>query len=335
MNNRLAAIFLIIAIAVSTAIYFATYRLKNSASEPNHIEVARCVGYCNLALFVASKERPQGNSLAIKLRYVANPGDHAAALLAPGGPQAAVTPFTNVLTAFGTGQSVRIIAGSGMNGLALVARSEVKSIDDLADRKIGTFRADTLEMLAYDAAKSRNIQGRVKFIYFADALEPLTALKNGEVDAITHVEPFVSQLVEQGQNALIRGEILWGTDHPDCVLITTEEHLKKNRASLKELIREMLRAQERIEIDLPSVAKEVATPFYQMTPEELVTAASAQFPQVDILDKQAFIQEKGRALVELGYIQQPTSDSIFDFSLLKEVLAEEKELLGRLRHKSR
>lgn len=307
------------------------------SSDGRTITVARCVGYCNLSLFLASRRTDVENSdLRIKLKYIANPGDHVSALESPGGPQAAVTPFTNVITGFGNNHSVRIIAGSGMNGLAILARPDIKSIDDLRGRRLGTFRADTLEALGYDAVKRSGLEKQVQFVYFAEALEPLTALKNGEVDAITHVEPFVSQLsAEHKMNILLRGEDLWETDHPDCVLISTVKNIKEHRDSLKKLILEMLVSQAEVEKNLPAVAKDMAQPFYQMSPEELIKAARAQFPQVDITDKKEFILSKGQLLVDLGYIKSPPSEELFDFSLLEEVIKENPQITAELQHKSR
>lgn len=331
LAKRVAVLILILLTALALGVY-TSIRVGESRS----LTVARCVGYCNLSLFVAAKKTVQSHSdLTIRLRYIANPGDHASALLSPNGPNASVTPFTNVLAAFGNGKPLRIIAGSGMNGLALISAPSIKSVGELRGKKIGTFRGDTLELLAYDAVKQAGISQDVQFVYFVDALEALAALRNGQISALTHVEPFVSQMAsEAGSNILLRGEDVWQAEHPDCVLVSTVNNIKTRREDLKQLIAEMLIAQRRIETDLPAVAEEFARPFYRMSPADLQKAARSQFPQVDIRDKKLFILQKGVILTNLGYMKAMPTEGVFDFSLLEEVVTDRPELLAPLQHKA-
>jgi NitT/TauT family transport system substrate-binding protein len=331
-----ASWFWLLIVVLTVTIGSTACRQSQSPAVQRSITVARCVGYCNLSLFVAAnRELKSVRELQVNLKYIANPGDHAIALASPGGPSASVTPFTNVAAGFVNDKRIRIIAGSGMNGLALLGRPQIKTLADLKGKKIGTFRADTLEIFAYDAVRSVGIEKSVRFIYFADALEPITALKNGEVDAITHVEPFVTNLVGKDKmNLLVRGESLWKTDHPDCVLVSTTSQINERRQDLKDLILQMLVAQRQIEENLPSVAERFALPFYQMSPGELVTAAREQFPQVDIRDKRDLILEKSMLLANLGYIRQPPGQELFDFSLLGEVISENRSLWESLKHRS-
>jgi NitT/TauT family transport system substrate-binding protein len=297
------------------------------------LKVARCVGYCNLPLFVASET--EDASIEIDLQYIPNPGDHGRALISPNGPIASVTPFTNVIVARWSGMKVKIIAGSGMNGLAIVGLPEVKSVADLKGKKIGTFRADTLEAMAYSALSEAGIVGDVSFVYFADALEPLTALRNGEVDAITHVEPFVSQLLKKDKmTLLVRGEDVWKTDHPDCVLVSTDANIKSHREELKQLILLLVKSQQRIENSLEEVAEEVARPYYNMDADELVLAVRSQFPAVDIRGKVEFVTKQANSLKRLGYIDStPIEKELFDLSLLSEVINENPEVFSGLQHR--
>ena len=335
-SRKHLSVDLLLLLALCTLLAGSACQQPQSTADSRTITVARCVGYCNLALFVAS-DRPTASrrDLKINLKYIANPGDHPIALAAPGGPSASVTPFTNVAAGFANDNKVRIIAGSGMNGLALISQPEVATLRDLAGKTIGTFRADTLEVFAYDAVQSVGLERSVRFVYFADALEPLSALKNGEVDAITHVEPFVSNLVQDNNmNLLIRGEQLWNGNHPDCVLVSTTEQIDRNRSNLKDLILQMMMAQRQIENDLPSVAQRFAEPFYQMPPADLIAAAREQFPQIDIRDEREFIIQKSSLLVDRGYIAAAPGEQLFDFSLLQEVITENPSLWESLGHRA-
>jgi len=218
-----------------------------------------------------------------------------------------------------------------MNGLALVGGTGITEMADLRGGRIGTYRGDTLETLAYAAAIKAGIEGDVHFVYFTDPFESLTALRAGDLQAITHVEPFVSQLVAEGFARLTTGEATWGTDHPDCVLVTTEKSIKSHRDELKQLIYEMAKAQKRIETNPEEVAELVAKPFYKMEAADLVAAVHSQFPAIDIRGLDDFIIEKSKMLVQLGYIGAPSNADLFDFSLLDEVIAKDPELFNGLK----
>ena len=46
-----------------------------------------------------------------------------------------------------------MVAGSGSQGLIIVAKPEIKTFQDLKGKKIGTFQADTLDIPVYDYSK--------------------------------------------------------------------------------------------------------------------------------------------------------------------------------------
>lgn len=209
--------------------------------------------------------------------------------------------------------------------------AEIHDLKSLKGRKIGTYRGDTLEALAYGALEDAGLLGSVELAYFTDPFESLTALRAAQVDAITHVEPFVSELVSEGMNRLATGEGVWHTDHPDCVLVSTESYIREHRAELKALIRQMSQAQHDIEADLPAVSRRIAESFYKMRPDELVKAVHSQFPAIDIRGLKGFVIAKSQYLVKLGYIPAAADDRLFDFSLLDEVIRENPDLFAGLK----
>jgi len=318
-SSHLLGIAIVAAAAITT-----TKILTGLPPEKHSIRVVNCIGYCNMPLFIAASDSANEKSksaLKIETVFVANPADHPAALNAPNGPVAAVTPFTTALIAFANGADIRIISGSGANGLALVGQSSFAGPVSLADQVIGTVSGDTLEQIAYTyVQKHPELRGRVKFRYFSDPIALIQALKNKEVAAITHVEPFVTRLVESdGMKLIARGEEVWGRTHPDCVLITTASAIRTRREDLKELISLLLDAEKKINSDMKAAVETVAEPVYQMKATDLLTAVKAQFPKIDIRDSEAFMMERSAALRDLGHIKSSPTASIFDFSMLKEV----------------
>ncbi|MFZ4641549.1 MAG: dihydropyrimidinase [Nodosilinea sp.] len=77
--------------------------------------------------------------------------------LATGQVEMAVIPFTNAIAAYTQGASFQVVAGSGVEGLILVAKPEIKSFADLRGKKIATFQADTLDVVVYDYLKKNGM----------------------------------------------------------------------------------------------------------------------------------------------------------------------------------
>lgn len=299
--------------------------------EKETVRVINCVGYCNLPLFVSADNSSKADSMSrirIETVFIANPADHVQALSSPNGPIASVTPFTNALVAHANGADIKIIAGSGANGLALIGNESFRGPESLAGGKIGTVPGDTLEQLAYAYVEAHNeIKDKVEFKYFTDPIALIQALKTGEVAAITHVEPFASNLVKNDKMKLIaRGEEVWGQTHPDCVLVCTQSAIRTRRADLVELIRMFLIAEKQINDDMPGAVAKVAEPIYKMKPDELLLAVKSQFPKIDIRDSEAFMINRAVTLRNLGYVKNGNATAnIFDFSLLEEAIKMRKD----------
>jgi NitT/TauT family transport system substrate-binding protein len=324
-----AVVLLVVAALVSAACGKA--RQPRETTSPTVLKVGRLVGYCNFPLFVAAHRKLALRSgVDVRLVYIPNPADHPAALSA-GRIDATVAPFTNLIAAFGSGRDIRIIAGSGMNGLALVGRPNIRTLSDLRGKRIGTVRGDTLELMAYDAIKKAGLRGLVTFEFFTDGFEALQAVRSGRYDAVTHVEPFVSRLVhEDGMHVLATGEKVWGTDHPDCVLATSPQALARHRSALKGLILAMLAAEHETRLNLSGLADELARSYYQMEPDALVQAVRVQYPRIDIRPFRNFILMRAASMREMGYLRRSVDDSVFDFSLLEEALRENPDIAERV-----
>jgi NitT/TauT family transport system substrate-binding protein len=80
-----------------------------------------------------------------------------AAQLATGQVEMAVIPFTNAIAAYTQGASFQVVAGSGTEGLIVVAKPDISSFEQLKGRKVGTFQADTLDVIVYDYLKKADM----------------------------------------------------------------------------------------------------------------------------------------------------------------------------------
>jgi NitT/TauT family transport system substrate-binding protein len=283
----------------------------------------------------AEKKTAEPYGSAVQLVDIPNWGDHPAAL-AGGSIDVSVTPFTTVLNAYAQGLPLRIISGSGLNGLYLLGQSNIHSVAELKGKKIGTFRADTLEVAAYDAIRKAGIEkGQFEMVYFNTGAELMTAFANKSIDAMTHVEPYAAQAIRQyGAVTLSKGQDVWGGAHPDCVLVTTDKVIQNKRKELKALIAGMLKAESIIETDYDGAVDLCYRKYYKAPKEDILLAGKAQPPGIDIRDKAGFILERSKSLQDLGYIQKPVDSNLIDFSLLGEVIQEHPELLSAVQVRS-
>ncbi len=302
--------------------------------------VARCthsIGLCNLPLFIAAEE-DLGKDLGVKFDLVNIPnwGDHPAAI-ASGRVDFSVTPFTNVMTAFANGADIKVVAGSGINGLFLVGKPEIASIADLKGKKVGTFQSDTLEMLLYTALQENGLSYKdLEVVYFTSGAEMMDAFATGRVQAITHVEPYATQAVQKfGGKKLASGKDIWKGDHPDCVLTVSGKVLKENPTLVKGVIHAMLRAQLRIETDREGTVKEAHGKYYKADLADVIMASEAQPPGVDIRANLPFMTARFHDLQKLNYVKSDKGeDGLIDLTLLKEVVKEDPDLLAKLKFKS-
>jgi hypothetical protein len=296
-------------IGFSTILLFAavTFVIYNRSSDIPL--VIHPISYSNVAVFEAALDNPD----KIELRRVPDPARHVEILEAEGGnrPVLTVTPFANVLIAMERRPNLRVVGGAGLNGLSLVAR-EAKSLEDLEGKRIGTSRGDSLEVFAKEAMGQRPYTP----VYFDDPFVAIEALKRNQIDAVTHVEPYATLLVKDGMTRISTSRDLWG-DHPDSILMTTEESLRKFRPQLQGLISMLITAEKEARADPVRVAKRVA-PFYSpLTVDDLRQILSFQQPQIDIRSFGTFFKERFRTLRELGYVNKAKfPEDQFDFSLL-------------------
>lgn len=294
---------------------------------------ARCthsVGLCNLPLFIAhaDRETPAISQLGvdIELQSVPDWGKHAIALQ-KGDVDFSVTPFTTVMVAYAAGAPLRIIAGSGMNGLRLVAARDIDSPSKLRHKRIGTFRADTLEMMLFSyLAKNKIPYSDVEIVYFDDSFGLLSAYAARKVDALTHVEPYATRAMKERESVLLasgEGPEVWGINHPDCVLVTTAAFLDRpeGRETAKRLIKAMLLAKQTIDKDPDLAARRTAQVYFRGNTDDIVQAGKTQRPGIDIRSQIPFMSARFEDLKTLGYV--PTDarfDKLLNLSILDEVI---------------
>lgn len=293
-------------------------------------------GLCNMPLFYASEKKlfeKYGFSGSTALTPL---NADIAAQLATGQVEMAVIPFTNAIAAYTQGASFQIVAGSGVQGLIVVAKPEIKSFQDLKGKKVGTFQADTLDIIVYDYLKKNGMNYEdVNMVYFGDSTEMLNAYLAGQVDSISSIEPYATKAkTSTNGNILGDGIDLYGAYYPDCVVAARNEWIQNEPELVKNVIRTFFEAQYAIENDFQGAAEATIGKYYKTDMDSLLQAAQAQPPGVDIRDKRDFMYSRADSMLALNYINTKPDENFVNFTLLDEVIQESPELWERVKVKA-
>jgi len=290
-------------------------------------------GLCNLAIFLAHKRR-LAEPYGVHLEFVNTPTSaDIASVFGAGQVDVSSVPYSNYFTIVDKRAPVRIVAGTGVEGCVIVAKPGIDSPEKLRGKTIGTFQADTLEVLPYDWLKAKGIGwDEVDLRFLGSSPEIVQAFVGGAVDAISHIEPYATQALKQvpGSVMLSDGTDIYDNYYTDCVIAASDRVIDEHRDEVKGLITALMVAQQQSERDRVSAMKDTVGTYYKTDFDTLLDASTKQFLMIDQRRKQQFMIERSQSMVELGYIKKPIDESTFDWSMLNEVIDENQELYRSL-----
>ncbi len=294
-------------------------------------------GFCNLNLFLAhAMQTAQADGLTIE--FVNTPTfAEQVTFLGIGEVDVGLMPYTSFVALFDAGAPVKIVAGGGIEGCAIVAQPGLDSAEKLKGTTLGTFQLDTLEVMPYDWLKSKGVPfSDINVRYMANTPEAVEAFKAGALDWICTIEPYASALLQDvpGSVMLSDGTDIYGAGYTDCVLAARESLIEEGRDELKALIKGMMIAQTTAENDPDKTLAEVVGTYYKTSMENARIGLGKQPAVVDARDQTDFILDRTDSLVEMGYIQNKPGRDAIDWTLLEEVIAENAELYEGLRRKA-
>ena len=235
--------------------------------------------------------------------------------------------FGNIIGSAMQGMPFKILAVLTDKPLhSLVARPEIKTINDLRGKRIGTQRIGGSDHLAAEAilqAKGLDLKD-VQFVTFAgDEPVRVEILKKGLVDAICTVPPGPVRLAREGYNVLGGPKDL-KIGNPVSAVAVTDARLKDNRGEVKKVLRALVRGlrfmQERKEETIQIMARwlnqttDVARDSY----DSILPSFSADGSTVDKTFE--FAIESRKATVRTD--KRIPLSQVRDLSLLREVQKE-------------
>jgi NitT/TauT family transport system substrate-binding protein len=294
-------------------------------------------GICNAALFAA-----HANKLAaadgVTIEFVETPNfADMVTFIGMGQVDVSMMPYTSFMALYDAGAPVKIVAGGGVQGCALIARPGIDSPEKVKGKVLGTFQLDTLEVLPYDWLKKHGIKySDVTVRYIGGNAEIMEAFKAGGVDIAAVIEPLATQLLRDvpGSVQLTDGVDLYGPDYTDCVFCARQELIDSNPGAIQAIIKAMLVGQSMWEQDRAGMIKQLVGPYYRLPPEDMAIAAEKQPVKVDQRAQQDFILGRVDSMMEMGYIKKKPGTDAINWSMLEAAIAEVPDVYAKLKHKS-
>jgi NitT/TauT family transport system substrate-binding protein len=294
-------------------------------------------GFCNLNIFLAHS-RQYSKAAGTELIFINTPTSaEMVTFLGMGQVDIGLMPYTSFMALYDKGAPVKIVAGGGVEGCAIVARPGLDTPQKLKGKTLGTFQMDTLEVMPYDYLKKNGISFKdVTVRYMGNTPEAVEAFKAGAIDWICTIEPYASALVNDVKGAvmLTNGVDLYGKGYTDCVLACRSSLIKDNPEGLKAIIKAMMQAQYDAETQTDAVLKELVGKYYKTSMENAKIAQGKQPAVVDARGQTDFILQRTDSVVEMGYIKKKPGRDAIDWTMLEAVIKENPDLYGKLKYKS-
>ena len=209
------------AVTTITMAAWARHAAGRSGARGRPIKGTHGTGFCNLNIFLAHS-RQYAKAAGVELEFVNTPTSaEMVTFLGMGQVDIGLMPYTSFMALYDAGAPVKIVAGGGVEGCAIVAQPGLDSPEKLKGKTLGTFQLDTLEVMPYDYLKKHGIAFKdVKVRYMGNTPEAVEAFKAGALDWICTIEPYASALVNDVKGAvmLTNGIDLYGKGYTDCVL---------------------------------------------------------------------------------------------------------------------
>ncbi|QKI88943.1 ABC transporter substrate-binding protein [Thiomicrorhabdus xiamenensis] len=312
-----------LALTPAAGLMLATAGRAEAAVSSTTLKVGHLPAGCVSHVLLAKKRGMFAKAgLKVDLVQFNGPADNIRALVA-GELHMMHNPWTTTMAAYAEGsKDLRIIGGSGLAGIELVARKgSVANVNEFIEKagkklRVGTLRLDTLELVAHGVMSQNGVSyDDYEMTFFPSMVGMGEALINGSVDVCTLAQPYAEMVVkEAGGIYLADSNDVWGPEAPDCVITATEGFLKKDSAMATDYMAVLRESAESFYNDFDAALDDLQ-PLYGVPREILAIALKRQSP--DPLINAAGVSgiRKGvKYLIELGYFDSNIADEVLNLS---------------------
>jgi NitT/TauT family transport system substrate-binding protein len=323
-----------VAVAVPSWLVSACAGAGNSTGvSTGALKATHGTGFCNLGIFLV-KERNLAQADGATIDFVVTPTNaDIVTLFGAGQVDISMLPYTQFMTLRDAGAPVTVVAGGGIQGCVIVSQPGITTAADLRGKTLGTFQADTLEMLPYDYLKKAGMSFKdVQVRYFGTSPELAQAFISGSIDSMCHIEPYATQALNgrPGAVKLSDGTDVYGSGYTDCVLAVRNDLLNQNPKAVKAVIKGLLVAQQQAEQNREAAVQATVGTYFKTSLADAVDASTKQPNVVDQRTKSQFMLDRATGMKDLGYLKSLPDQSMFDWSLLDQVVQENQGLYHSL-----
>lgn len=263
------------------------------AQAPERKTVELGVGGKNLLYYLPltiAERRGQFKDQGLDVRITDHGGGAKALQSLIGGTVDVVTgAYEHTIRMQAKGQDVRAVVELGRFPAIVVAvkkslAGEIKSAANLKGRKIGvTAPGSSTHMLAAFAMVKAGLKPTdAAFIGVGAGASGVAAMKRGEIDAISHLDPVIAKLETDGDITPIidtRTEAgtraLFGGSNPAAVLYTKNDFIQKNPNTTQLLANAFVKALRWIDTATPDQIADAVPPEYHLNDKALYLRAVA------------------------------------------------------------
>jgi NitT/TauT family transport system substrate-binding protein len=234
------------------------------------------------------------------------------------------------------GEALRVVAGAGSGGAALVVRNDsgIQKPADFHGKKVASPQLGNTQDVALrswmnaNGLTSINKGGDVQVIPLANP-DQLTLFLKKELDASWAPEPWATRLIREGNGRLFLDErTLWPNGQFVCAnLIVSSKFLKEHPDLVKNWLRAHVELTDWINGHLPEAKKILNQQIQKETgkalPDAVLDEAFARL-QVTYDPLRSSLLTSAKAAFEAGFLgrQMPDLSNLYDLSLLNQVLSE-------------
>ncbi len=144
----------------------------------------------------------------------------------------AILPFTYIWTAVSQGKPVKIISFLERESDGIITDSEIDSLAQLNNKKIGLLRSSTLDLFWETLAEKQDLS--FEPYYFRTPMDMVAALKTGNVDALSFYIPSIYKIGDEFKIIHWYGEDF--PSHPCCDLAVNTSNLEAKTPQIRKLL---------------------------------------------------------------------------------------------------
>jgi NitT/TauT family transport system substrate-binding protein len=247
------------------------------------------------------------------------------------GPNPAISGYVR-----SNGEALRIVAGATSGGAALVVRSDsgIQKPEDFHGRKVASPQMGNTQDVALRAwlqangLKATDKGGDVQVIPLANP-DQLTLFLKKELDGAWAPEPWATRLIKEGNGRLFLDErTLWPNGQfISAHLIVRTKFLREHPDLVKNWIRAHVELTDWINGHLPEAKKllnqQIAKETGKALPDAVLDQAFSRM-QATYDPLRGSLMNAAKSAFDAGFLgrQMPDLSSLYDLSLLNQVLAE-------------